>query len=120
MTTTLAVVVLAGLLAAPQQADTTITIPAGERLDVHTQGGQIVVSTWDRQEVRIEAEYGSRDQIRVTTSGSVVRVRADSRGGIGIVDYRITTPVGTDLDLGGLFTEIRVEGEPGRVRANTV
>lgn len=103
-----------------QQTDTTITVAAGTRLDVHNQGGEIVVESWNRDEVRIQAVHGSRDQIQVETSGSVVEVRSRSRVGAGIVDYHITVPAGMHLELGGLYTNIRVEGTSGQITANTV
>ncbi|MEX2583093.1 MAG: hypothetical protein WD766_07455, partial [Gemmatimonadota bacterium] len=107
MMMTLSATLLTLLLAGPQLSDTTITIAAGTRLDLHTQGGEIVVDTWERNEVRIQAIHGIRDNISVTRAGDVVRVRADSRRGApGIVDYRVTAPAAMDLDLGGLYADI--------------
>jgi DUF4097 and DUF4098 domain-containing protein YvlB len=121
MFSTLATVFLAALLIAPQQPDTTITVPARERLDVYTQGGEIAISTWDRNEVQVRASYGSRDRIDVRSSGSVVRVRSQSnRPGPGIVEYEITVPVGMNLELEGLYTDISIEGTNGQVDAVTV
>jgi DUF4097 and DUF4098 domain-containing protein YvlB len=121
MPITASILLLSGLLLGTGQADTTITVPATARLDVQTQGGEIIVDTWARNEVRVQAAHGSRDQIRVVTSGQVVRVRAEpTSGNVGIVDYRITVPVGMDLDLSGVYADILVRGTRGQVRAQTV
>ena len=38
-----------------QQTDTTVVVARGQRLEVNAYGGDIRVSTWDRNTVRIEA-----------------------------------------------------------------
>jgi DUF4097 and DUF4098 domain-containing protein YvlB len=104
-----------------QQSDTTITVAGGARLDVETHGGSITIDTWNRNEVRVQATHGSRDEIQVRTRGSVVRVDAEnSRGGPAIIDYRITVPAAMDLELEGIYTEITVSGTQGQVSASTV
>lgn len=112
---------LMGTLLGPIQTDTTIIVPAGSRLDVHPMGGEIVIRTWDRNEVRVQAEHSSRQRIRVRTEGSIVRVEAESnRPGPEIVDYQITIPARMDLSLGGISVDIDVEGTQGQVDATTV
>jgi DUF4097 and DUF4098 domain-containing protein YvlB len=120
MTTLTTAILIAGLSAPLQQADTTIILPAAERLEVQTAGGEIVVDTWDRDEIRIEAEYGSREEVRVSTSGAVVRVQGESRIGIATIDYRITVPADMDLELVGMNADIYVDGSQGQVGARTV
>ena len=108
------------VLAAPlQQTDTTFAVPVGARLDMQSTGGTIVIDTWDQQRVRIQARHGVRDEVRIRTNGSVVRVETDSRGA-AIVDYRVTVPATMDLELGGLYTDISIAGSRGRIDANTV
>jgi DUF4097 and DUF4098 domain-containing protein YvlB len=120
MSTLTSAILLAGILTAPQQADTTIIVAATERLEVQTAGGEIIVDTWDRNEVRIVAEYGSRDELRVSTSGAVLRVRSESSRGLAIIDYRITVPPAMDLELVGMHADISVDGSQGQVGARTV
>lgn len=106
---------------APQQADTTITVPAGTRLNLHTFAGEIVVETWDRNEFRIEADHGPGETVHVSRSGSVVEVAAEGRSRIPPrIDYRVTLPAATDLDLGGVNSDISVTGIGGQVQATTV
>lgn len=100
--------------------DTTIVVPAGARLDVQVQGGEIVVDTWNRNEVRIQAVYGSLGGVRVETSGQVIRVRSVGRMASGIVDYRITAPASMDLELGGVNTDVSVRGTQGQVSIHTI
>lgn len=114
-------VALLGSLLGTIQTDTTIVVPAGSRLDVHQMGGEIVVRTWNRNEVRVQAEHGSRETIIVRNEGSIVTVEADSRRpGPQIVDYVITVPARMDLSLGGLNVSIDVDGTQGNVDASTV
>jgi hypothetical protein len=123
MATSVATVFMTVLSMTFQQSDTTITVAAGARLDVETMGGSIVVGTWDRNEVRVQATHGSRDVIDVETSGSVVRVRAERSSGFGftgIVDYQINVPATMDLELSGINVGITVEGTRGRVNAQSV
>ena len=101
--------------------DTTIIVPAGARLDVHPMGGEIIVRTWNRNEVRVRADLSSRQRIEVTHEGSVVKVQTESsRPGPEIVDYEITVPARMDLSLGGVSVDIDVEGTEGQVDATTV
>lgn len=112
---------LLGSLLGTIQTDTTIVVPAGSRLDVHQMAGEIVIRTWNRNEVRVQAEHGSRERIIVRNEGSIVTVEADSRRpGPQIVDYVITVPARMDLSLGGLNVSIDVEGTQGNVDARTV
>jgi DUF4097 and DUF4098 domain-containing protein YvlB len=118
---TSSVALLLAVLAPPiQQTDTTVAIQSGARLNMELMGGSIAIDTWDQEDrIRVRAEHGSRDEIRIQTSGSVVRVRSNTRGS-GIIDYQITVPAAMDLELTGLYTEIEVSGARGRVNANTV
>jgi DUF4097 and DUF4098 domain-containing protein YvlB len=121
MATFASTLLLSGLLAGGALADTSIVVPAGTRLDVQTMGGSIVVDTWNRNEIRIDATYGSRDRVTVTRAGEVVRVRSESQlGSAAIVDYRITVPASMDLELSSVQANVTVNGVQGQVRANTV
>ena len=117
---TLSAVVLSTLVH-PIVTDTTIIVPAGARLDVHSMAGEIVVRTWERNEVRVQAEHSSRQRVRVWNEGSIVRVTTESnRAGPQIVDYEITVPARMDLSLGGISVDVDVEGTQGQVDASTV
>lgn len=101
--------------------DTTVAVRPGTRLEVHNMGGDIVVRTWGRNEVRIQAEHSSRDRVEVGYGGVVLKVSASGwRGAPRSVDYTITVPVAMDLNLGGVYTDVSVEGSTGRIAVETV
>ena len=83
-------------------ARTPFAVPATARLQIHNQTGSIKVMAWGRNEMRVRAEHGSRDGIRIDVRGSVVQINAQGRHGMaGSVDYEISVPKTTALGLGG-------------------
>jgi hypothetical protein len=105
----------------PQETDTVVSVSPDARLDVHALGGEVVVRTWDRSEMRVVARHGSRDRVEISTSAVVARVRVKAyRGAPSAVDLEITIPAGMDVDLGGTFLYIDIEGVTGEVTAETV
>lgn len=116
--------VIAGVMTALsliQQTDTTIQVTSGSRLQLNTQGGAITVQTWNRDQIRVQAEHSSRTSVNVSRSGSVVSVRSRGQYGPGgIVDYKLTVPAGIALELSGLHSDITVSGVRGEVIARTV
>jgi hypothetical protein len=124
-------------LSAPQETDTTFTVTPGQRLNVATFGGEIVIRTWELDQVRIEADHSSREHLVIEQNASEVRVRPSSwnsdfefnvegdefdvsmnfRGGRApaMVDYEIVVPEGMALEIGGLFTDVEIEGAVGEI-----
>jgi DUF4097 and DUF4098 domain-containing protein YvlB len=120
MAITLPVLLLAAA-AWQQQTDTTVAVPRGARLELDAHAGTIRVATWERNELRVRAEHGSRDQVTVEVRGSVVKVNASRRYGIpSFVGYDLTVPRGMAMELGGVETEITVEGPVGDITASSV
>lgn len=108
-------------LALVQQTDTTFAVQPGARLQLNTQGGEVVVRTWNRDQVRVQAEHSSRTRVAIEKSGSVVSVRSRGQYGPGgIVDYELTVPASLALDLAGLHSDVTVEGSRGEVTVRTV
>jgi DUF4097 and DUF4098 domain-containing protein YvlB len=119
MTIILSALMLAAAL--QQQTDTTVPVPRGARLELEVQAGSIRVATWDRSEMRVRAEHGSRDHIEVEVGGTIVTIKASRHYGVPTsVDYDLTVPRDMALELGGVETEITVEGPVGDVEANSV
>lgn len=113
--------ILAAALAVAPQTDTTFSVQPGARLEIRNTGGDLVVRTWDRDAVRIEAEHSSRTYVEVRNSGSVVRVQArSSLGPANIVDYRITVPASMSLDFSGMHSDVSVDGVQADVSVTTV
>jgi DUF4097 and DUF4098 domain-containing protein YvlB len=120
MAITLPVLLLAAA-AWQQQTDTTVPVPRGARLELDAHAGAIRVATWERNELRVRAEHGSRDQVTVEVRGSVVKVGASRRYGMpAFVEYDLTVPRGIAMELGGVETEITVDGPVGDISASSV
>ncbi len=115
-----------GLLAVLAQGqgtgtDTTLAVRPGTRLEVHNMGGDIEVRTWDRNEVRVQAEHSSRDRVEIGYGGVVLKISASGRRGAPhAVDYTITVPTAMDLNLSGTYSDVSVEGSTGRITVETV
>lgn len=107
-------------IAAVQQTDTVLSVQPGTRLDINTFGGEVVVRTWSRNEMRIEADHSSRTRVGISQSRSAVRLRPRSSRGIANVDFEITVPVGTSVEVGGTFVGATMDGQLGEVRVETV
>jgi DUF4097 and DUF4098 domain-containing protein YvlB len=104
-----------------QQTDTTVAVPRDARLEMDVHAGTIRIGTWERAEMRVRATHGSRDHIEVTVRGTVVSVEASRRyGPSAFVEYDITVPRGMALEVGGLETEIIIDGPVGNVEASSV
>lgn len=113
------------LLAALQtqgfQTDTTFAVPQGTRLHVETQGGDITIRAWDRNQVRVQASHSRRTRIDVQISGAVVLLEAEAdRGPANMVDYTITVPAWMSLGLEGMYSAIDVTGVRGAITAQTL
>jgi len=101
--------------------DTSFVVPQGARLVVQNFGGDIVVKAWGKNAVRVQADHSERAQIGVDRSGSSYEVRATTRRGIPArVDYQIMAPAWMALSLGGVYTDVSVEGFKSDVIAETV
>ena len=119
MLLTLATVLLTALPTA--RTDTTISVRQGDRLNVSNFGGEIVVSSWGRNAVKVAAEHSSRARVDVRSDGPNIEVRASARRGIPVrVDYNIVVPAWMPLFLKGIYTDISVKGMKSEVSAETV
>ncbi len=107
----------------PQDAelDTVFDVSPRARLEVRNHAGEIIVRTWDRNAVRIEASHSSHDRVKVFQSESAVKIKSEARHGHpDIVDYKITAPKSMPLDLWGFYTDIWVDGAASGVRVETL
>lgn len=121
MTLALSLGLLAVLAQGSGTTDTTIAVRPDTRLEMHLVGGDIVVHTWDRPAVKIEADLSDRDRLNVEYGGAVLQVGASSRrGGSHPVDFTLTVPAAMDLNLSGTYSDITVDGTTGRVSLETV
>lgn len=107
----------AGTLRA-QRLDTTLTPHGQPRLSVNNLSGTIVVRAWSRPQVRIEAEYDRAD-VQVNESGGRITVRTQTRRGDNEVDYTISVPRGTGVEVNAVSSDIRLTDTCGDVNLTT-
>jgi len=102
-------------------SDTTIRVERGARLRVRTFGGDITVTAWDRNELRIRADHSRRTRVVIERSGSVIDV--GGRGEMGtpsVIDFELTVPQWMALELGGMNADVRIDGVRAPVRVETL
>lgn len=97
--------------------DETIAVTKGTRLVVENFAGEVVIRTWDRDSLRVQATHGRRIKVSVAPTAAGVRVR--SQGAQGSVDYQITAPAWMPLRVVGTFAFIDIEGAQSEVFAET-
>ncbi len=105
-----------------QQTDTVIALNGATRLDIDNSGGRISVTTWDRPEIRIQADHSRRSVIEIRRRNSgVISVGAESvRGGFAmIVDFDLTVPASLDLSFEGWSADVTIEGSNGEIDVET-
>jgi DUF4097 and DUF4098 domain-containing protein YvlB len=101
--------------------DTTFAVDPSAVLRVRNHAGEVVIRTWDRNQVRVEARHASRDRVKILQSGSSVQIKSEARfGHPDVVDYKITAPSGMALDLWGFYADVSVDGARNGVRVETL
>lgn len=108
----------AGALAA-QSLDTTLSVRSGTRLSVSNVSGTVTIRAWGRQQIRVEAEY-DRARVEVDEAPGRVSVRTVSRRGDAEVDYTITVPNNTAVEVNAVSSDIDVSGVCGEANLNSV
>ena len=105
-----------------QQTDTVIALDGATSLDIENSGGRISVTTWDRPEIRIQADHSRRAVIEIRRrSSGVISLEAESaRGGFAsIVDFDLTVPASLNLSFEGWSTDVTVEGSNAEIDVET-
>lgn len=122
MSATLLIGLLAAAAASQQpQSDTTFAIRAGARVDIETFGGEIRVTAWDKNMIRVQATHGRRDHINIDSRGASVTIEAEGHmGPANAVTLNIHVPASVSLSMSGVYTDIIVDGVSGDVDAETV
>jgi DUF4097 and DUF4098 domain-containing protein YvlB len=101
--------------------DRTVTVAKGSRLTVSNDAGEVVLRTWDKDSLRVQASHSSRASIDIQTTGNIVSIRSRSSGGpSGAVDYEITAPTWLPVKVSGQFIYIGIEGAQNEVSAESV
>lgn len=104
-----------------QQIDSTIPVERGQRLEVNAFAGEVAVTAWSRNAVRVQGEFTGRTRVEIGRSGSTVEVRTQGRRGpAGSVELTISVPAWMPLDVIGVHTDIGITGARGPVAVETV
>jgi hypothetical protein len=103
------------------ELDTTFAVNPNAVLGVRNHAGEIIVRTWQRNEVHIQASYSSYDRVKIIQSETSVRVQSETRHGLPEeVDYELTVPRGMAVDLWGFEADVSVDGSQNGVRVETM
>lgn len=102
------------------QTDRTVPIARGSRLVLNNDIGEVVIRTWDRDSMRVQAVHGARTTIDVDTAANIVTIRARAAGPSRAVDYDITVPSWLPMRVTGQAAYIGIEGAQNEVTAETV
>src|SRR5262245_17076448 len=102
-------------------ADTTIAVHPGTTLRVANYAGSVVIETWDKNAVRIEASHSDQDKVWVRAVGGALLVKTTtSPKAQRSADIHITAPAWMNLEVSGTHTDVALEGTKGQVRVTTV
>lgn len=131
-----AVVAVAGDYGYTEDIDRSFTLPRGGSVTLDNVNGDVTVTVWDSDEVRVRATKSAssadlldRLDVEITESGSTLRIETrypSQRGGWGDhghskVEYELTVPVWADLDGFDLVNgNLRVDGVDGDIDAESV
>jgi DUF4097 and DUF4098 domain-containing protein YvlB len=100
--------------------DRTVAVTRGSRLAINNFAGEVVIRTWEKDSLRVQARHGARVTIDIQTTGTAIAVRARGTGTQMAVDYDITAPVWLPVKVSGQFLYIGIEGAQNEVSAETV
>jgi hypothetical protein len=110
-----------GTLAFTPRTDSTLTVTPETRLVLENFAGDVAVSTWSKNALRIEADHSSRAIVEIERDGSTVNVRPQGRRGPqGTVDFRITAPPTMALEITGVYADVTIDGTKADVTVSTV
>jgi len=102
------------------QTDQTVNVQKGTRLDVNDFAGEVVVKTWDKDAVRVQAEHSDRETIEIRPGDQTLTVRSGSRRGAPrSLDYTITVPAWMGINVSGTYVDVTMDGVGGDVTVET-
>jgi DUF4097 and DUF4098 domain-containing protein YvlB len=103
------------------KTDQTLDVTKGTRLVLNNNAGEVIVRSWDRDQVHVQASHSERVTIDAQTADMTLRVRARAaRGPATMVDYQLTVPRWMPVNLSGAYLESTIEGTTAEVTVETV
>lgn len=108
-------------VAMTQQMDTTFAVSGTGQLDLQNQRGAVTISTWDRDEIRIQADWDQGQRpVSIRSPGSTVRIRVERGYGFPRVEFDITVPRGMSIELQGVELNVAIDGSGGNISVQSV
>ena len=120
MNATILAAVLSTLMSLPQETDTLIAVPGNVRVTVEQVAGDVTVTTWSQNQVRVLADHGSDDTIEFELDGNELSIMAHSNTGMAIVDFELTVPAAAAIEISAPFADVRITGTQGSISVETV
>lgn len=117
---------LPSLCLAAEDIDERRDMAADGTVTVSNVAGDIEVTTWDREELRLRGELGDNSELKIDASGGNVRIEVKPRKSgfqfnIDDSDLILSVPESANLSLKGVSSDISVAGARGaRLAAETV
>jgi len=105
-----------------QQTDTIVQTNGATGLELEVFQGQVVVQTWDRDAVRIQADHSGSNTVSIRRQGDLITVEPDVERGYGFahtMDFELTVPRGFDLSLEGVGLGVDIAGVEGEIEVTT-
>ncbi|HEX4566905.1 MAG TPA: DUF4097 family beta strand repeat-containing protein [Vicinamibacterales bacterium] len=103
------------------KADETVPVQRGARLTINNFAGEVVIHTWDKDQVHVVARHQGRMKVGIKNSGVAVMITsAPMSGPVGSVDFDITAPSWMPIRTEGTYNFVTVDGAQAEVFANTV
>jgi len=101
--------------------DQTVPVSRGTRLAIDNFAGEVVVHTWDKDAVRVQARHTARTRIGIRTSAGSVNIGTESSNDPnGSVDYDITAPAWMPMRVEGRYNYVTIDGAQGDVSVVTM
>jgi hypothetical protein len=101
--------------------DQTVPVSRGTRLTVDNHAGEVVVRTWDRDSLRVQARHPSRTRVNIRTGPAGLRISSSaSTGPSGAVDYDITAPAWIPMKIEGQYNSVTIDGAQNEIAVETV
>lgn len=120
MNATILAAALSTVMSLPQETDTLIAVPGDVRITVEQVTGDVTVTTWSQNQVRLLADHGSDDEIEFELEGNELSISPHSNTGMAIVDIELTVPVAAALEISAPFADVRITGTQGSISVQTV
>lgn len=108
-----------GIALAGESIQERADMSASGKVTVVNISGDIDISTWDRDEVELTGELGEDSELVFDVSGGNVRIEVETEDSSGWgrgpepTDLVVRVPVGADLDISGVSSNIQIDDAGG-------